>query len=132
MAARDLKEAIAFLARKPRFEAELRAWLGEDGAELLPKLKPYLNDALTLDTYIRAHEGRSAMGRMRMTDELSERGCPMPLVECALETLPSETERARILLGAHGRDLSPRSARFLISRGFDEETVRELIEAASE
>ena len=128
----DLNAAIAFLARKPRFEAELRAWLGDDHADLVPKLKPYLNDALTLDTYLRAHEGRAAIGRTRMVDELSERGCPSHLIENALENLLPEAERARELLAAHRRDLSPRSARFLLSRGFDEETVHELIEADPE
>jgi SOS response regulatory protein OraA/RecX len=128
----DPKAAIDYLARKPRFEAELRAWLGEDHADLIPKLKPYLNDALTLDTYLRAHDGRSSIGRARMVDELSERGCPSQLIESALENLLPEAERARELLAAHRRDLSPRSARFLLSRGFDEETVRELIEADPE
>jgi len=124
----ELKAAIDYLARKPRFEAELRAWLGEENGELLSKLRPYLNDSLTLDTFLRAHEGRPAIGRTRMEEELTERGCPAQLIESAIANLPPETDRARSLLLSHGRDLSPRSARFLISRGFDEATVREVIE----
>ncbi len=128
----DLNAAIAFLARKPRFEAELRAWLGEDCDELITKLRPYLNDSLTLDTYVRARHGRNAVGRARMKIELTERGCPSVLIDNALTNLLPEHERARALLDAHRRDLSPRSARFLVSRGFDEETVRELIETSSD
>lgn len=128
-----LAVAVKFLAQKPRFAAELELHLADcsddERSALLRQLKPYLNDTLTLDTYLSAHEGRSAVGRDRMRMKLVARGCPTDLLEGALAELPPETERAQALLTAQKRDLSPKSARFLLSRGFDEDTVRDVIES---
>jgi len=128
-----LAAAVKFLAQKPRFAAELELQLADcsedERSALLRQLKPYLNDALTLATYLGAHEGRNVIGRDRMRTELEARGCPPVLLESALAELPPESERAQALLAAQKRDLSPKSARFLLSRGFDEDTVRELIES---
>jgi len=128
-----LAAAVKFLAPKPRFTAELELHLADcsegERSALLRQLKPYLSDALTLATYLGAHEGRTAVGRDRMRTELEARGCPPELLESALAELPPESERAQVLLAAQKRDLSPKSARFLLSRGFDEDTVRELVES---
>lgn len=125
-----LAAAVKFLAQKPRFTAELELHLADcsedERSALLRQLKPYLNDALTLATYLGAHEGRNAVGRDRIRTELEARGCPPELMESAFAELPPESERAQALLAAQKRDLSPKSARFLLSRGFDEDAVAEL------
>lgn len=115
------------LHRRDRFRAELRAAVSEldddDFETLVRQLGELIDDRRPLDAYLCANEGQRAKGRPRMREELTARGCPPDLLETALSALPPEEERARDVIG---NDRTPRAARRLMARGFDEETVAAL------
>ena len=65
-------------------------------------------------------------GDLLVADDLARRGLAPELIASALAALEPERERAARLVAERG--LSPQTARFLASKGFDQETLEPLLD----
>ena len=126
-------EAYALALKKlkscDRFERELRPFLGDADPEIIDQVmarlrsQGILNERSMVDSVIGASYGRSSVGREKMSSWLLERGAPPEAVQAALAELPEEVSRAIDLLQTRPAGPRGKLGRFLMSRGFDEETV---------
>ncbi|MCP9470597.1 MAG: recombination regulator RecX [Nitrospira sp.] len=88
----------------------------------------YLNDRAYAERWIAGRLARRPMGRERLKAELTEKGIDPATIEDLLRNLPNEMMLARSALDVlrrTGREMTPiQVARRLRQRGFDEETIR--------
>ena len=86
-----------------------------------------LNDLETTKSLVESYSGRRSIGKGKLRAELMRRGAPEDLIEQCLEgqTDDGELDAMRQALGSKRwpADGRIRAARFLVSRGFDEELV---------
>ena len=130
------RDAIEIAVRALRFRdrtvAELEARLAERGvgdAERTDAIETLVRAGF-LDDW-RVATARAAVlaergaGDALIRADLSERGVGAELVDEALGALEDESVRAERVLVRRGR--SPKTMRYLASRGFDEETLADLV-----
>ena len=134
MAERDdaVETALRALRFRDRSAAELqerleRRGVGEqaraDALETLERVG-YVDDGRYAQTRAAQLAARGS-GNAFIRHDLEERGVSAAHVEAALAELEPERERAERLVAARGA--SPKTARYLAARGFDEETVADLV-----
>jgi SOS response regulatory protein OraA/RecX len=140
---RPLKSALAFLARRDRFIAEVQEYLigagydepaTESVVQFLVEQK-LINEITTVESHIARNSGKRAVGIERLRTELRELGAPQDIVDAILTTHgQSEIERATEALRAHYRSGSDqaRAGRFLYSRGFDESVIDAVLDQSCE
>ena len=91
-----------------------------------------LNDSKTINSLVEQRSGKRAAGIEKMRSELLARGAPEDLVEQRLSELThdGQTEGMRELLKAKCKPGDPRArgARLLLSRGFDEDAIRNVLD----
>jgi regulatory protein len=123
-----LELAAAALARRDRSASTLAAYLVERGIapaeaeRAVERLEAagYVDDARFATTRAESLASRGR-GNASIREELERQGVPREHVAAAVAALAPECERAAALLDREGR--SARTARRLLARGFDPETV---------
>lgn len=145
---RDVRDvAIGLLARREHSRFELRYKLaarGFDAADVESALtrlqaESLLDDARFAEAYVRSRAERG-FGPLKITQELRSRGVPDHTIEDYLKSPPTpwlDSARAqhRKRFGARpSRNLrdKARQARFLRSRGFSSEMIRQVLDGATE
>jgi regulatory protein len=137
------RRAIGLLARREHSRAELTRKLAADGnleeiETVLAQLETegLLSDARYAEAYVRSHAERFGAARLRQT--LRSKGIDAALVNSHVGELRGELERARVVW-AKKFATSPtdprewaRQARFLQSRGFAVEVIRQLLREPAE
>jgi len=138
--AKILRAALEFLKPRDRFREEVRRHLAGKGypaddvesvVQLLAERR-LLNDDRTAQNLIEQSRGKGAVGIERLRAELESLGAPAETIERHVEQLgKSESERALEALHAQYRPGANRAkaGRFLIGRGFDEESVESALDA---
>jgi regulatory protein len=152
---------VRYLGARPRTQREVERRLARAGVEpptiagtveRLARLG-YLDDAAFVRWWVEQRDRRAPRGRRMLEAELRQRGVGRDVLEALRDelaspergadddTLPgSDEERAQTALAAHlrGRPLPTepkalqRLGTFLMRRGFDPETVRSVLRAASD
>ncbi len=129
-----LHQAMAWLQGREYFPEELRARLiaaewplaeVEAAMELLIE-KKLVSEKRALDSVLHARTGKRAVGRAKLQCELERRGAP----SVELPSDEQEIANAVELVNAkypNGAEV-PKMARFLASRGFEEETISSVID----
>jgi regulatory protein len=138
MADRDALEiAVRALRARDRTVAELETRLAErgvgdaersDAIETLARAG-FLDDGRVACARAAALADRGA-GDALIRADLVQRGVAAELVEEALGALEDESTRAQRVLARRGR--SPKTVRYLASRGFGEETLEEIVARSTE
>lgn len=133
-----LARAGAFLARKERFENEVRAHLADFTQNEVDEAVRQLRDRRFLDDHragrnlLATYAGKRSAGNEFLLAALIDRGCEAAIAAqliTELEERESESQRARTALNARGPGLKPATAaRFLASRGFSEESIEQALE----
>lgn len=133
------EQALAYLARREHSRAELERKLAQSGhaeediAALLDdfEARNWLSDRRFAESWVADHLAKC--GPVKLAHELRQRGVPDSLIEAVLaETRDSELERARrVWLKKYGSQpvdgkIDPKQARFMLSRGFEMQTVYRL------
>jgi SOS response regulatory protein OraA/RecX len=139
--ARDaLAYALERLASRDRFEAEIRAELTVreyselEIAEVLSYLlrRRLLDDRKTIQSLIERNTGRRSVGKGKLSAELLRRGAPEDAVDEELSRRTDEEEFESMRLALESKRWRSgdrvRAARFLISRGFEEELVESALD----
>lgn len=137
----DLRErALGLLARREHSRAELARKLelaGFDAGEIAPLLdafeeKNWLSDRRFAESYVADHRAKS--GSTKLAYELRQRGVSDEIIELVLEEQhDSELERAREVWKKKFKSApadaaeKARQMRFLQSRGFAQETVKNIM-----
>ena len=133
----DYQEALALVLRKlraaDRFESEVRGWLAPYSAEIQDRVVAFLHEHRMLNDFRAAQalvDKNRHKGRLAIEHELQRRGAPGEAIQAVLPGEDAEKARLRdVLQKRFTPDDDPRkAARFLIARGFHEETVRESVE----
>jgi regulatory protein len=133
------EQALACLARREHSRAELARKL-ENAGHLQEEISPlldefearnWLSDRRYAESYVADHLTRS--GAIKLAHELRQRGVDDNIIDAVLaETRDSELERAREVwrkkFGMPPANIQEkaRQMRFMQSRGFDLETIRQL------
>lgn len=137
-----LRLAVRHLARRDRSEAELAGWLHARGVseEMGERVrercrqKGWLSDERVAERTVEVASKRRGLGRLRVEHELNQRQVSPKAQQDALERLPPGEEIGRALEALAAWRPKKRSpltaARWLSSRGFEEEVVRQAIEEA--
>jgi SOS response regulatory protein OraA/RecX len=131
------EDALALVLKKlraaDRFESEVRGWLADYPNDVSERVVAFLHEHRMLNDQraARAVADKNAhKGRLALEHELQRRGVAAETIEAVLPD--DEVERARVrelLTKRFAQDDDPRkAARFLLSRGFQEDTVRESVE----
>ena len=98
----------------------------EDVLSLLQRQK-LLNDKETIQNLIESKSGRQSIGAGKLRFVLRKRGVPDEVIEDVIAPHEGVDALPAALEALNGRSWPPggraRAARFLLSRGFDEETV---------
>ena len=136
------REALRYLTRRDRTEAQVRTYLGRTGAApvLIRRLirefirRGYLNDRVFAQQWARSRLERRPMGRERLETELLAQGLDRAIVAETAERLYRErTERElaqRLLAGRRELGTTPGLARvagLLRRHGFSDETIEGLL-----
>lgn len=137
------QRALGYLARREHSRQELACKLEAAGFEteaIAPVLDSFeangwLSDARFAESWIADHQARH--GRTRLVFDLKQRGVAEAVIEAALCTrTDDEIERARAVwkkkFGTPPTDAASkaRQIRFLQSRGFTAETIRQTLQRA--
>ena len=126
--------ALRALRARDRTVAELESRLrqrgvgedeGREALELLARLG-YVDDERVARLRVAALAARGCGDEMIRAD-LEERGVGGATIDAAVAELEPERERAERIVASRGR--SPKTARFLASRGFAEEAVEAAVAA---
>lgn len=137
-----LRVALALLARGDHSQMDLAVQLARRGFlpievdEALARLEGwgFLDDSRAADARLRRFTGRRAKGIELLREDLARHGIDEETIDAAiLARFPvEEAERAFALLLERYKSPTPvaRAARFLASRGFDEEAVESAVERA--
>jgi SOS response regulatory protein OraA/RecX len=133
----DYEEALAKVLRKlrsgDRFEAEVQKLLNPYSAETSERVMSFLLQHRLLNDQ-RAAENlatrRSKVGGERLRQELESRGATAEAIEKAMPTEMEQKYRIDSLLHSRFATTGDRSkaARWLASRGFDEDSIRSAVE----
>ena len=136
-----LASAIKLIRSKDRFVSEVRIALAVKGYQddlvdpVIEHLirRKLISDNRLLESLIARYSGRRSVGIEKFRAEMINRGAPEESIDmCLREHWPSnEMARGLEALSAKfkpGDDRS-RGARFLLSRGFDEEVVESILDA---
>lgn len=131
-----LKIALEAIRRKDRFELEIERMLEERGFEPGPvltylKARGFVNDAKIAASEVERLARRRGLGKERIRQELVERGAPEHLVEAALPDSEESGAIEALQKRFSWRPDRAKAMRFLMSRGFDEETAAAAFEAAT-
>jgi regulatory protein len=140
---RWMKLAVRYLAVRDRTSAQVRSYLRRKGA-LPDDVEPivtrlcdlrYLDDRAFAERWISRRMGGRPMGRERLRSELEARGVEDSIAQAAIDEAfrkTGENQLARLALDLtqrRGRRLTPMQAvRLLRQRGFDEETIGDMME----
>lgn len=133
-----LQQAMKWLERREYFTEELRTrlltagWPESEVNEALAVLrdKRLLSDSRALEATLTSRSGKRVIGRARLSSELEKKGADADAISLVLPDDEEERARALELLSKKypdGVDL-PRAARFLASRGFEEEIIGSVLE----
>ncbi len=132
-----LEAALKHLARRDRFESEIRAHLSGYPEEVRDQVvghltrKRILDDGRAAAALVRSREGRRAIGISALRQELQLRGASAQVIEA----LPIETTELQRALGVLESKFSrrpsdrARAGRLLARRGFEEEDIDSALEA---
>lgn len=126
-----LETAVKLLATRSHFESELRQKLSRfpdqevEEAVLELRNRGYLNDAKALQTFCDEHQGKRLLSSESLAQLLSQKG-----VQVDRSSLPNPTVE-NMVTALHGKKFDPasgqnersRAARWLSTRGFDEQEV---------
>lgn len=132
-----MQATLRLLRSRDRTEAEIRTALltkGFDDAEIglvlseLAKYR-YVDDSRVAERAVEK-AARDQSGRLLVEHKLSLRGVSEDEIEKALADLPAETDLAEEAFWKHRKpgDTPARAAARLARKGFDEDTVRTIIE----
>lgn len=136
-----LRAALERLRSEERSRAELKGWLLEKGfsepeveAALLHLAARGLQSDSRLAESIAAHySGRNSIGRDLLRNKLTTRKIADEVIEELLAGRDAEAEKRALLQAVERRagraDPPEKTARFLASRGFDEEVIEGYLEA---
>jgi len=136
-----LRAALERLRSGERSRAELRGWLRDKGfgePEVESVLSHLVERGLQSDTRlaesIAAHySGRNSIGRDLLRNKLTTRKIANEVIEELLSGRDVEAEKRALLQAVERRaaraDPPEKTARFLASRGFDEEVIEGYLEA---
>jgi regulatory protein len=130
-----LELAVRYLARLDKSKAQITGYLVRRGASpsiaaatvrRLERLR-YVDEAAHAARWAERRLTRKPMGRLRLKEELLERGFSVRLVEDTIASLYGTIEErelaARALALRVGRQTVPQMSRFLEGRGFSRETI---------
>ncbi|HPG92497.1 MAG TPA: RecX family transcriptional regulator [Clostridia bacterium] len=134
-------KACDYISRSMKTVKQIRDWLTNKGFEqsvvsnVVNKLKEYryVDDNMYAELYINSNV--STKGKRRLTVELTQKGINKELAEQTVETLSDEklSENANTLAEKYMRNKEPTTQnlvklqRYLLSRGYDYETVNAII-----
>jgi len=134
-----LKRALERLRRSDALASEVQTSLERNGFEaavvervlVLLRERRLIDDTKTINSLVASKTGKRAAGIEKMRLELRQRGAPEELIDTRLAEVTPESQSAemRALLVARCKptDSRAKGARLLLSRGFDEDAVREAI-----
>ena len=132
-----LQAALARLRSRERFSGEVQAWLLEKGfeSEVVERVLSHLvsrrllSDERALAAFAARRSGKRSVGPEILRAELLMHGAPEALIESHLtQQFPGETEAALEALVSSRKNMNRAQAgRFLIGRGFSEETVESVL-----
>lgn len=133
-----LQQALKWLERREYFSEELRArllsagWPEEEVALALATLteKRLLSDERALEVSLAYRSGKKAVGRIRLQRELEQKGADPSKLSSMRADDQEERLRAKELLATKfpGTVVIPKAARFLASRGFEEDIIESVLE----
>jgi SOS response regulatory protein OraA/RecX len=92
-------------------------------------IKNVLNDRRTALSYLRSKEGRRAVGRFRIEQDLRSKGVTENVIAEVCDEL-EDGSRAKGLLASKFRpepELKPKAFRFLVSRGFQYDAAHQAV-----
>ncbi len=128
-----LELALRKLKTKDRFESEVRLFLAEYPTQAVDHVITFLKERRIIDDtkttihLIERYSGKRAIGLEKLRAELLERGAPEETISVVLgEFLDEERQRMQDALTAKfspEHSTRAQAARFLYSRGFDEEEI---------
>jgi len=131
--------ALKSLSGTDKFTAEIRQSLENKGVdsqtseEVIAHLlmRNILNDLRCAKAVIEASIGKKTVGKRRLYDKLLLRGAPDEIVEELLNQASDETDRMTELIASRPSSGATyeRSARLLLSRGFEPDDVEEFLTA---
>jgi regulatory protein len=129
------------LARRERLSAELQRALEAKGFEkeaieaalAFLRERNFLNDERAAKALLERRSGKRAIGRAKMRAELEAKGVAEELIETLLEGRRDSEESANALEALRSRRWLKsdrvKAARFLWSRGFEEEGIEAALDA---
>jgi len=138
-----MRLAVRYLALCDRTNAQVRRYLHRKGASLdqidriVVRLSAlgYLDDRAYAERWVTRRITDQPMGRARLKYELDARGIEESIAESTIRDAFQSADEALLarlaldLAQRRGRCLTPmQAARFLSRRGFDEETIRRMME----
>lgn len=126
-----LKIALESIRRKNRFEAEIASMLAEKGYESAAIInylrgRKFIDDQKMVASEVERLTRTRNLGPARVREELLQRGAPERLLDAALAPiLENQTQSAVDVLYKRfsGRPDKGKAMRFLLSKGYDEETA---------
>lgn len=134
-------KACDYISRSMKTVKQIRDWLKGKGFDLkvienvIKKLCEYryIDDSLYAELYINSNI--STKGKRRLAVELTQKGISKDLIEKTVEILPDDklSENANVLAEKYMRNKEPSTQnlvklqRYLLSRGYDYETVNTII-----
>lgn len=132
-----LRIALLHLRSSERFEAEVLARLLDKGVSreaadsVLDHLrsKGLVSDQRAIEAWLHRRSGKRAAGSTLLRAELVARGAPEDIVDrCLAGTVDEAATASQLVAERFGpRFDRGKAARFLASRGFDEEAIRQAI-----
>jgi regulatory protein len=131
-----LKLALTRLSRSAISKKELLSYLegkGQDPVESETVVsylegRTILSDRKTIESLVESKSGKRSIGIEKLRATLNERGFPEELIDEALASREDGGIDQVLLAKYKPTDRRDRAARFLLSRGFDEESVAEAID----
>ena len=133
-----LKIALEAIRRKDRFEAEIEQMLTEKGFDITGILhylrgRKFVDDNRVVASEVERLTRKRGLGPDRVREELSLRGAPEHLLNEALRDIESNKVSGatqNLINRFSARPDKGRAMRFLMSRGYDEETAETAFQAA--
>lgn len=123
-----LKIALESIRRRDRFESEIRELLASKGHDPEPVVEYLLNRGFLSDSRVAEAEvdrlRRKGWGPAKIEAELERRSACVPV---AVSSAPIEDARAALAKKFQTTPDRVKAIRFLLSRGFDEETAESAV-----
>jgi regulatory protein len=129
---KGLEHALRALEHRERSTAQVNRYLADRGVEdderdeILETLArtSLVDDRRFAETRASSLAERGA-GDVRIRHELAQAGIDRDVIADVLEALPAELERAARIAARRG--VSPKTARYLVGKGFSDDVVRAVI-----